>query len=126
MPDLANTSGHEPLRQLWGICHKGRRLLDRKALCIGTAVLALIARRSLNSGLTHCLLDNGLLPRGGTGRVFVQEVTTFLQLLPVDLRAELQMFNRSTLLCCYNYRAPDLVIDPLPCAEGCAHGRADE
>ena len=92
---------------------------------MGTAVLALIARRSFDYGFTHCLLDNGLLPRGGVGRGVMQEVTTILQLLPVELRAELQMFKRSTFLCCHNCRAPDLVIDPLLRAEGCAHGRAD-
>ena len=80
---LADASGPEPLCQLWGIRHKHRRLLDRMALCVNASILTLVTCRSLHSRFVQCLLDNGILPRGGIGRVFMQEVTAVLQLLPV-------------------------------------------
>ena len=50
---LSNASGPKPFRQLRGSRHKVRRLLGWKTLRIGTAVLALITSRSLDSWLTQ-------------------------------------------------------------------------
>ena len=118
---LGNTSCPEPLSQFRGVRHEHRGLLDWVALCVSTSILTLITCRGLDSCLVHCTLDHGFLPRGGVGRVFVQEVTAVLQLLQIKLTTKLQVFHCPTFLRRNRHWASNLVIDPLPSAKCRAH-----
>ena len=109
-------------RELRGVAHEGRRLLDGILVFSLTPIVALITRCGDNTWFTQQLLDHIFLPGCRICRVLMEIISPIPHLLTVELRTENQMLNRSALLGRNRHRVTDQVVYPLPRGKGHTHG----
>ncbi len=126
----ACASPSQALEHSGGIAHEPRRLADwlpaELAILHLLAILALIPAYPGNTRDLEEIGDTCLLPRSGCLRMLMGEEAPALDLFPVDLCHELEVYKGLLLLALHDIRVPALVANVLPGTPSGAHGRTDD